>query len=54
MPFKDIQHDFNWLGLTATASINVLKNIQIEFGTKQEDVKTPVDYTRRELEIHCN
>ncbi|MDO6440478.1 DEAD/DEAH box helicase [Cyclobacterium sp. 1_MG-2023] len=43
--------DFNWLGLTATASINVLKNIQIEFGIKQEDVKTPVDYSRKELEF---
>lgn len=43
--------DFNWLGLTATASINVLKNIQIELGIKQEDVKTPVDYTRKELEF---
>ena len=42
--------DFNWLGLTATASIKVLKNIQIEFGIKQEDVKTPFDYTRKELE----
>ena len=43
--------NFNWLGLTATASINVLKNIQIEFGIKQEDVKTPDDYTRKELEF---
>lgn len=43
--------DFNWLGLTATASIKVLKNIQIEFGIKQEDVKTPFDYTRKELEF---
>jgi len=43
--------DFNWIGLTATASINVLKNIQIEFGIKQEDIKTPVDYTRKELEF---
>ncbi len=43
--------DFNFLGLTATASINVLKDIQIEFGVKQENVKTPVDYTRRELEF---
>jgi ATP-dependent DNA helicase RecQ len=43
--------DFNFLGLTATASINVLKDIQIEFGIKQEDVKTPVDYTRKELEF---
>ena len=44
-------NDFNWLGLTATASINVLKNIQIEFGTKHEDVKTPLNFTRRELEF---
>lgn len=43
--------EFNWIGLTATASINVLKNIQIEFGIKQEDVKTPMDYTRKELEF---
>jgi len=43
--------NFNWIGLTATASINVLKNIQIEFGIKQEDVKTPMDYTRKELEF---
>lgn len=43
--------NFNWIGLTATASINVLKNIQIEFGIKQENVKTPVNYTRKELEF---
>ncbi len=43
--------DFNFLGLTATASINVIKDIQIEFGIKQENVKTPVDYTREELEF---
>ena len=43
--------NFNFLGLTATASINVLKDIQIEFGIKQENVKTRVDYTRKELEF---
>jgi ATP-dependent DNA helicase RecQ len=43
--------DFNFLGLTATASINVLKDIQIEFEIKQENVKTPIDYTRKELEF---
>lgn len=42
---------FNFIGLTATASINVLKDIQIEFGIKQENVKTPADYTRKELEF---
>ncbi|MDQ3191277.1 MAG: RecQ family ATP-dependent DNA helicase [Bacteroidota bacterium] len=48
---KKLCTDFNFLGLTATASINVLKDIQIEFGVKQENVKTPVDYTRKELEF---
>ncbi len=43
--------NFKFIGLTATASINVLKDIQIEFGIKQENVKTPVDYTRKELEF---
>lgn len=43
--------DFNFIGLTATASVNVLKDIQIEFGIKQENIKTPVDYTRKELEF---
>ena len=42
---------FNFIGLTATASINVLKDIQIEFGIKQENVKTPANYTRSELEF---
>ena len=48
---KRLTSDFNWLGLTATASINVLKDIRIEFGIEQEDVKTPIDYTRKELEF---
>ena len=43
--------DFKFLGLTATASVNVLKDIQIEFNIKQEDVKTLIDYTRPELEF---
>ena len=42
-------NNFKFIGLTATASINVLKNIKVELGVTQEDVKTPVDYTRREL-----
>lgn len=41
--------DFRFIGLTATASINVLKDIQLEFGIKQENVKTLTDYTRNEL-----
>lgn len=42
-------NNFTWIGLTATASINVLKNIQIEFDIKQENIKTPLNYTREEL-----
>jgi ATP-dependent DNA helicase RecQ len=44
-------NDFRFIGLTATASIHVLKDIQLEFGIKQENVKTLTDYTRRELEF---
>lgn len=44
-------NDFRFIGLTATASINVLKDIQIEFGIKQENVKTLNDYTRKELDF---
>jgi len=40
-----------YLGLTATASVNVLKDIQIEFGISQENVMTPINYTREELEF---
>lgn len=40
-----------FLGLTATASVNVLKDIQIEFNIKQENVKTLSDYTRPELDF---
>lgn len=43
--------NFNFLGLTATASLNVLKDIRIEFGIKEENIKTPVNYTRKELEF---
>jgi len=41
----------NFLGLTATASVNVLKDIQLEFNTNQKNVKTLSDYTRPELEF---
>jgi ATP-dependent DNA helicase RecQ len=41
----------NFLGLTATASVNVLKDIQLEFNTDQQNVKTLTDYTRPELEF---
>ena len=44
--------DFNFLGLTATASLQVLTDLKIEFGIKQENVKTPMDFTREELEFN--
>lgn len=44
-------NNFRFIGLTATASIHVLKDIQLEFGIKQENVKTLADYTRKELEF---
>ena len=43
--------NFKYIGLTATASTNVLKDIQVEFGIEQDNVKTPSDYTREELEF---
>ncbi len=43
--------NIRFIGLTATASINVLKDIQIEFGITSENVKTLTDYTRPELEF---
>ncbi|WP_298265967.1 RecQ family ATP-dependent DNA helicase [uncultured Lutibacter sp.] len=43
--------EINFLGLTATASVNVLKDIQLEFNTDQKNVKTLTDYTRPELEF---
>jgi len=40
------------LGLTATASIHVLKDIQIEFNIEDMNIKTPKAYTREELEFN--
>ena len=38
-----------YIGLTATASINVLRDIQLEFNIDDVDVKTPSSFTREEL-----
>lgn len=43
--------NFNFLGLTATASLNVLKDLQVEFGIESSNVKTTLNYTREELEF---
>lgn len=41
--------DTKFIGLTATASVNVLKDVKIEFKLKDENVKTLLDYSRKEL-----
>ncbi|MEN1761705.1 RecQ family ATP-dependent DNA helicase [Anoxynatronum sibiricum] len=40
------------LALTATASVNVLKDIMIEFDISRDDVKTLPSFTRPELNFH--
>lgn len=44
--------DASYIGLTATASVNVLKDIQSEFNIPDDNVRTPLDYTREELSFH--
>ncbi len=39
----------SYIGLTATASVNVLKDIQNEFEIPSDNVRTPIDFTRSEL-----
>jgi len=41
--------DSTYIGLTATASVNVLKDIQSEFHINDVNVKTPLKFTREEL-----
>ncbi len=43
--------NFSFIALTATASINVLKDIQVELGVESYGVRTLTDYTRPELEF---
>jgi len=44
--------DASYIGVTATASVNVLKDIQSEFEIPDDNVRTPLDYTREELSFH--
>ncbi len=46
-----------FIGLTATASVNVLKDIKVEFSRQKgqlqdEDIKSLLDYSRKELVFH--
>lgn len=44
--------NYNFIALTATASSNVLKDLKIEFAIEKNDnIKTPVEYKRNELEF---
>jgi ATP-dependent DNA helicase RecQ len=42
----------SYIGLTATASINVLKDIQTEFNIPDDFVRTPLNFSRDELSFH--
>jgi ATP-dependent DNA helicase RecQ len=42
----------SYIGLTATASVNVLKDIQTEFDIPDDNVRTPLEFTREELSFH--
>lgn len=44
--------DSIYIGLTATASVNVLKDMQSEFSISDNNVRTPLDFTREELSFH--
>ena len=42
----------SYIGLTATASVNVLKDMQAEFNIPDDYVRTPKNFTRDELAFH--
>ena len=48
---KKFSQSSTYIGLTATASTNVLKDIQVEFSIESHNIKTPSDYTREELDF---
>ncbi len=48
---KYCSESIRFLALTATASLNVLKDIKLELGIKDEDVKTLTNYSREELDF---
>lgn len=49
---RKICSNFRFMGLTATASLNVLKDIQVEFDIGQNNIMAPLNYSRDELEFH--
>lgn len=49
---EKLSPEASYIGLTATASVNVLRDIQNEFNIEDMDVKTPLNYTREELKFN--
>ncbi len=49
---EKLSPEASYIGLTATASVNVLRDIQNEFSIEDMDVKTPLNYTRKELKFN--
>lgn len=54
---KNGEGSIKYIGLTATASVNVLKDIKIEFSRRkqqleEDNIKTLLDYTRPELDFY--
>ncbi len=49
---KKFAPNSTYIGLTATASVNVLRDIQTEFQVSNEFVRTPMDFSREELAFH--
>ncbi len=49
---KELAPDSKYIGLTATASVNVLKDLKTELGVPESNVRTPLVFTREELSFH--
>ena len=46
---RNLTKNITFIGLTATASTKVIKDIQVEFDLIEDDIKTPGNFTREEL-----
>ena len=46
---RNLTKNVTFIGLTATASTKVIKDIQVEFDLIEDDIKTPGNFTREEL-----
>lgn len=46
---RQLTKNITFIGLTATASTKVLKDIQVELNLNEDDIKTPSNFSREEL-----